>query len=92
VANPEGPKAVEFYRAPGTKSGLLWDNLPVWHRKPYSFGQEEFAARLQSDGVPCILMDGDMADKRDHAAGGRRSRLEAILERMEKRLDPKRTK
>jgi len=60
--------------------------------KPYSFGQKEFAARLQSDGVPCILMDGDMADKRDHAAGGRRSRLEAILERMEKRLDPKRTK
>ncbi|TFG58399.1 MAG: 2-hydroxyacyl-CoA dehydratase, partial [Deltaproteobacteria bacterium] len=59
--------------------------------KPYSFGQEEVAARLQSDGVPCILMDGDMADERDHAAGSWRTRLEAYLERLENRSDPGRT-
>jgi len=50
--------------------------------KPYSFGQEEIASRLQSDGMPCILMDGDMADERNHAAGGWRTRLEAYLERL----------
>ncbi len=60
--------------------------------KPYSFGQEEVACRLQSDGMPCILMDGDMADERDHAAKGWRTRLEAYLERLEYRTEPGRGK
>ena len=51
--------------------------------KPYSFGQEEIAARLKSEGIPCILMDGDMADERDFAEGGWRTRLEAFVERLD---------
>ncbi|NNG47000.1 MAG: 2-hydroxyglutaryl-CoA dehydratase [Deltaproteobacteria bacterium] len=73
-------------------AALLFADGVIFHSnrscKPYSFGQEEVAARLQSDGVPCILMDGDMADERDHAAGGWRTRLEAYLERLENRTDP----
>jgi len=51
--------------------------------KPYSFGQEEIAARLKIEGIPCILMDGDMADERDFAEGGWRTRLEAFVERLD---------
>jgi benzoyl-CoA reductase/2-hydroxyglutaryl-CoA dehydratase subunit BcrC/BadD/HgdB len=77
-------------------AGLLAADGVIFHSnrscKPYSFGQEEVAARLQSDGVPCILMDGDMADERDHASGGWRTRLEAYLERLENRTAPGGTK
>ena len=51
--------------------------------KPYSFGQEEIAARLKADGIPCIVMEGDMADERDFADAGWRTRLEAFLETIE---------
>ncbi|MGE5188704.1 MAG: 2-hydroxyacyl-CoA dehydratase subunit D [Gemmatimonadota bacterium] len=51
--------------------------------KPYSFGQEEIAARLKRDGVPCIVIEGDMADERDFAEGAWRTRLEAFLETIE---------
>lgn len=51
--------------------------------KPYSFGQGEIAARLKDDGIPCIVMEGDMADERDFAEGGWRTRLEAFLETIE---------
>jgi benzoyl-CoA reductase/2-hydroxyglutaryl-CoA dehydratase subunit BcrC/BadD/HgdB len=51
--------------------------------KPYSFGQEEIAARLKRDGIPCIVMEGDMADERDFAEGGWRTRLEAFIETIE---------
>lgn len=53
--------------------------------KPYSFGQEEIAARLKGDGIPCIVMEGDMADERDFAGAGWRTRLEAFLETIEGR-------
>ena len=53
--------------------------------KPYSFGQEEIAARLKGDGIPCIVMEADMADERDFAAAGWRTRLEAFLETIEGR-------
>ncbi len=59
--------------------------------KPYSFGQEEISARLQSDGIPCIVVDGDMADERDFAEGPWHTRIEAFLERIENRWDPGRT-
>ncbi len=59
--------------------------------KPYSFGQEEIAARLQSDGIPCIVTEGDMADERDFAEGAWHTRLEAFLERLEHRTDPGRS-
>ncbi len=48
--------------------------------KPYSFGQEEIAARLKADGIPCIVMEGDMADERDFPEAAWRTRLEAFLE------------
>ncbi len=51
--------------------------------KPYSFGQEEIAGRLKEDGIPCIVMEADMADERDFAEGVWRTRLEAFLERIE---------
>ncbi len=51
--------------------------------KPYSFGQEEIAARLKGDGIPCIVMEGDMADERDFAEAGWRTRLEAFLETID---------
>ena len=53
--------------------------------KPYSFGQEEIAARLQADGVPCILVEGDMADERDFSGGAWGTRLEAFIERLDNR-------
>ena len=55
--------------------------------KPYSFGQEQIADRLQTAGVPCILVEGDMADERDFAEGAWRTRLEAFIERLENRTD-----
>lgn len=48
--------------------------------KPYSFGQEEIATRLKGKGIPCIVVEGDMADERDFAEGGWRTRLGAFLE------------
>jgi benzoyl-CoA reductase/2-hydroxyglutaryl-CoA dehydratase subunit BcrC/BadD/HgdB len=60
--------------------------------KPYSFGQEEIAARLKSDGIPCILMDGDMADERDFAEGAWRTRLEAFVEQLDNRFHSGRTR
>lgn len=51
--------------------------------KPYSFGQDEIAARLKRDGIPCIVLEGDMADERDFAEEGWRTRLEAFLETIE---------
>ena len=60
--------------------------------KPYSFGQGEIAARLHSGGVPCMLLDGDMADERDFAEGAWRTRLEAFIERLGSRTDPGRAK
>ena len=56
--------------------------------KPYSFGQEEIAARLKSVGIACILMDGDMADERDFAEGGWRTRLEAFVEQLDNHFHP----
>src|SRR4030067_1701663 len=50
--------------------------------KPYSFGQEEIAVGLKIEGIPCILMDGDMADERDFAEGGWRNRPEAFGEQL----------
>ncbi len=52
--------------------------------KPYSFGQDEMAARLKADGVPCIVVDGDMADERDFAFAGWRTRLEAFVDTIER--------
>ena len=60
--------------------------------KPYSFGQEEIAARLKSDGIPCILMDGDMADERDFAEGAWRTRLAAFVEQLDNGSHPGRTR
>lgn len=51
--------------------------------KPYSFGQEEIAARLKGDGIPCIVIEGDMADERDFARAGWRTRIEALLEAID---------
>ncbi len=48
--------------------------------KPYSFGQEEIAARLKARGIPCIVVEGDMADERDFAEAGWNNRLGAFLE------------
>lgn len=48
--------------------------------KPYSFGQEEIATRLKRKGIPCIVVEGDMADERDFAEGSWRTRLGAFLE------------
>ena len=48
--------------------------------KPYSFGQEEIADRLKKDGIPCIVIEGDMADDREFAEGGWRTRVGAFLE------------
>lgn len=56
--------------------------------KPYSFVQEEIAARLQAGGVPCILLNGDMTDERDFAGGAWGTRLEAFIERLENRNGP----
>lgn len=53
--------------------------------KPYSFGQDEIAAHLSSEGLPCLVIDGDMADERDFAWGGWEVRLEAFLERIANR-------
>ncbi len=62
----------------------LWADGVLFHSnrscKPYSFGQDEIAARLKADGIPCIVMEGDMADERDFAEAGWRTRLEAFLE------------
>ena len=73
-------------------TGLLSADGVIFHSnrscKPYSFGQEEIATRLQSDGIPCIVVDGDMADERDFAEGSWNTRLEAFLERLENRTDP----
>ncbi len=70
-----------------TIAGSLSADGVVFHSnrscKPYSFGQEEIAARLKEDGIPCIVMEGDMADERDFGEGGWRTRLEAFLERIE---------
>ncbi len=51
--------------------------------KPYSFGQQEIASRLKESGIPCIVMEADMADERDFAHGAWQTRLEAFLERIE---------
>lgn len=48
--------------------------------KPYSFGQEEISSRLKKKGIPCIVVEGDMADERDFAEGRWRTRLGAFLE------------
>lgn len=48
--------------------------------KPYSFGQEEIADRLKKDGIPCIVIEGDMADDREFSEGGWRTRVGAFLE------------
>lgn len=56
--------------------------------KPYSFGQEEIAARLKSVRIACILMDGDVGDERDFAEGGWRTRLEAFVEQLDNQFHP----
>ncbi|MDH3384095.1 MAG: 2-hydroxyacyl-CoA dehydratase [Deltaproteobacteria bacterium] len=56
--------------------------------KPYSFGQEEIAARLKSGGIACILMDGDMADERDFIEGAWHTRLEAFVEQLNNHFLP----
>lgn len=48
--------------------------------KPYSFGQEEIATRLKRNGIPCIVVEGDMADERDFSEGAWKTRLGAFLE------------
>jgi len=48
--------------------------------KPYSFGQEEIADRLKDRGIPCIVVECDMADERDFAEGSWNTRLGAFLE------------
>lgn len=52
--------------------------------KPYSFGQAEIAARIKARGIPCLILDGDMADERDFAEAGWRTRIEAFLERLQR--------
>ena len=68
-------------------AAFLWADGVIFHAnrscKPYSFGQEEIAARLKSGGIPCILREGDRADERDFAEGGWRTRLEAFVERLD---------
>jgi len=70
-----------------TIAGSLSADGIVFHSnrscKPYSFGQEEIAARLKEDGIPCIVIEGDMADERDFAEAGWRTRLEAFLETID---------
>lgn len=76
-------------------TGLLSADGVIFHSnrscKPYSFGQEEIATRLQSDGIPCIVVDADMADERDFAEGAWHTRLEAFFERLGNQTDPGRT-
>ncbi|GAB4366990.1 MAG: 2-hydroxyacyl-CoA dehydratase subunit D [Deltaproteobacteria bacterium] len=48
--------------------------------KPYSFGQEEVASHLKETGIPCIVVEGDMADERDFSEGSWNTRLGAFLE------------
>ncbi|HBO69486.1 MAG TPA: hypothetical protein DD658_04810 [Deltaproteobacteria bacterium] len=35
---------------------------------------------LKKDGIPCIVIEGDMADDREFAEGGWRTRVGAFLE------------
>ncbi len=70
----------------GLAASLSVDGI-VFHSnrscKPYSFGQDQLAMRLKDSGIPCIVMEADMADERDFADGPWRTRLEAFLERIE---------
>lgn len=70
-----------------TMAGSLSADGVVFHSnrscKPYSFGQGDIAARLKEGGIPCIVMEADMADERDFAEAGWRTRLEAFLETIE---------
>ncbi|HEY5997030.1 MAG TPA: 2-hydroxyacyl-CoA dehydratase family protein, partial [Candidatus Deferrimicrobiaceae bacterium] len=70
----------------GIAASLAADGV-VFHSnrscKPYSFGQDEIAARLKANGIPCIVMEADMADERDFAEARWRTRLDAFLERIE---------
>lgn len=50
--------------------------------KPYSFGQQEIAARLAREGIPGLLLEADMADERDFSEGAWRTRIEAFLETL----------
>lgn len=36
--------------------------------------------RLKKDGIPCIVIEGDMADDREFSEGGWRTRVGAFLE------------